>query len=181
MDNLIALVNPNDEVIGFSDKNSVHIAGELHRAFSIFVFNSKGELMLHKRALDKYHSPGLWTNTCCSHLPKGMKMEEASHTRLFEEMGFDTEMQYVTKFHYRVEFGNGLIENEIDYIYIGLYNENPNPNPTEVAEYKWMALHDVSKDIDLNPDNYTYWVKHIFKNHLSELQAALRALLGVNS
>ncbi|PKP36778.1 MAG: isopentenyl-diphosphate delta-isomerase [Bacteroidetes bacterium HGW-Bacteroidetes-15] len=177
MDNLIALVNPNDEVVGFSDKNSVHREGLLHRAFSVFVFNSNGELMLHKRALDKYHSPGLWTNTCCSHLPQGMDMDQACHSRLYEEMGFDTELSYVTKFHYRVEFTNGLIENEIDHIYVGYFNGTPSPNPTEVAGYKWMSLQEISKDIDLNPNNYTYWTKHIFKNHLEELEEALQLMM----
>lgn len=178
MDNLIALVNLNDQVVGFSDKESVHRDGELHRAFSIFVFNSKGELMIHKRALDKYHSPGLWTNTCCSHLPEGMEMDEACHLRLKEEMGFDTNLSYVTKFHYRVEFGNGLIENEIDHIYIGIFNENPKPNALEVADYKWMTLEDVHNDIKQNSDSYTYWVKHIFNHHRDELEGALKKLLG---
>lgn len=177
MDNLIAIVNPNDEVIGFSDKASVHRKGLLHRAFSIFVFNSNEELMLHSRANDKYHSPGLWTNTCCSHLPDGMEMDQATHIRLDEEMGFDTDLQYVTKFHYRIEFGNGLIENEIDHIYVGYYDGIPNPDPVEVSGYKWMTLHDIKKDIDDYPDNYTYWLKHIIKHHFEELVSASKAMI----
>ena len=175
--NRIALVNQNDEIIGFAEKQEAHLKDFMHRAFSIFVFNSEGELMLHQRAFDKYHSPGLWTNTCCSHLPEGMEMEEAVHVRLREEMGFDVELQYLTKFHYRIEFSNGLIENEIDHIYVGFYNELPNPDPSEVAGYKWMSLPELKLDIDLNPDNYTYWLKHIIHNHYEDLDCALQQLL----
>jgi isopentenyl-diphosphate Delta-isomerase len=181
MNNNIAIVNPNDKIIGYSDKLEVHLKGTMHRAFSIFVFNSKGELMLQKRALDKYHSPGLWTNTCCSHLPMDMKMEDAVHIRLQDEMGFDTDLQYVTKFHYNVTFENGLTENEIDHIFIGFFNENPKPNSEEVAEFKWVDLRDLKVDIDQNPSNYTYWLRHIVQNYFEEVEVALQKGLEINT
>jgi isopentenyl-diphosphate delta-isomerase len=173
MNSMIAIVNPNDKIIGYSDKLDVHLQGIMHRAFSIFVFNNKGELMLQRRALEKYHSPGLWTNTCCSHLPMDMKMEDAVHIRLKEEMGFDTDLQYVTKFHYNIKFENGLTENEIDHIFIGFYNDNPKPNSEEVVDYKWITLNDLIVSIEEDPNNYTYWLKHIVQNYYDEVRLAL--------
>lgn len=172
----IALVDANNKIIGFAEKHDVHAKGLLHRAFSIFVFNHANELMLHQRAHEKYHSPGLWTNTCCSHLPQGMEMDEAIHTRLLDEMGFDTQLDFVDKFHYRIDFENGLIENEIDHIYIGAYSENPTPNPNEVADYKWVTLPTLKEDIAKIPHKYTYWLKHIMSNHYEELITAVEAL-----
>ncbi len=177
MENLIALVNENDEVVGYDEKFDVHKRALLHRAFSIFVINTKGEIMIHKRALDKYHSPGLWTNTCCSHLPKGMAMEEAIHQRLVEEMGFDTKLTFVTSFHYTIEFGNGLTENEIDHIYVGFYNDDPLPNPNEVADFAWITFDELKHDVESNPDNYTYWLKHIVFNYFKEVKQAALSLL----
>ncbi|MDD2196365.1 MAG: isopentenyl-diphosphate Delta-isomerase [Bacteroidales bacterium] len=174
---LITLVDRNDEIVGFDEKHVVHRNGTLHRAFSIFVVNDNGELMIHRRALDKYHSPGLWTNTCCSHLPKEMEMEQAVHQRLVEEMGFDTDLLFVTSFRYTIEFDNGLIENEIDHIYVGLYNDNPAPNPIEVADFAWVSLEDLERDVTENPDQYTYWLKHIVHNHFQEVKQAIKKLL----
>lgn len=173
MANLIAIVDSNDNVTGYDEKQKVHVEGMLHRAFSIFVFNSDGKLMLHQRALGKYHSPGLWTNTCCSHLPAGMEMEQAVHQRLMEEMGFDVDLEFIEKFHYRIDFDNGLTENEIDHIYIGFYDDHPKPNASEVEHYEWIDLPDLKKDIELNPQKYTYWLKHIMKYHYTDLLVAL--------
>ena len=169
MESFIATVNSNDQILDSKPKTEVHRKGLLHRAFSIFVFNSRGEVLLHQRSIGKYHSPGLWTNTCCSHLPENLSMEETIHQRLEEEMGFDTELNFVGKFHYQVNFDNGLAENEIDHIYIGFYNNNPKPNPTEVASYKWVLLNDLIQDVEQNPNNYTYWLKHILENYISLL------------
>ena len=177
MENLIAEVNCNDEIIKYSEKSYVHHKGLLHRAFSIFAVNYRGEVLLHKRAYEKYHSPGLWTNTCCSHLSEGMEMEDAIHLRLREEMGFDTDLQYVGKFHYKAEFNNGLVENEIDHIYIGLYNDNPTPNPEEVADYRWCNLDELKRDIEKNPNIYTYWLKHIVKHHWALLENSIQQIL----
>ncbi|MFP4557120.1 MAG: isopentenyl-diphosphate Delta-isomerase [Bacteroidales bacterium] len=176
MDNLIALVNKNDEVIGFDEKQHVHIKGLLHRAFSIFVFNTMGDMLIHRRAYEKYHSPGLWTNACCSHLTKGLVMEEAIHVRLNDEMGFDTKLSYIKKFHYNIEFDNGLTENEIDHIYIGTYNNNPKPNPEEVSDYAWVNPEMLKRDINENPENYTYWLKHIMANYFNDIENALQEI-----
>ncbi|HOP04821.1 MAG TPA: isopentenyl-diphosphate Delta-isomerase [Tenuifilaceae bacterium] len=165
MDSFIATVNSNDEVIGFKSKSEVHSKGVLHRAFSIFIFNSKGELMLQQRSHGKYHSPGLWTNTCCSHLPETLSMKEIVHHRLTEEMGFDTELKYVGKFHYQVNFDNGLTENEIDHIYVGFYEKNPSPNPKEVEAFRWINISSLLAEIEEQPQNFTYWLKYILHNH----------------
>ncbi len=177
MSNLIAEVNSKDKIIGFSDKESIHAKGLLHRAFSIFIFNSKGNLLLQQRSLGKYHTPGLWTNTCCSHLPKDMEMEKAACLRLKEEMGFNAELKHIKTFHYRVQFENGLIENEIDHIYVGFYNQEPKPNPSEVAKYKWVDLPTIEKEIELHPEEFTYWFKHIIKHYYQELIAASKMLI----
>lgn len=165
MEQFIALVNENDVVIGYEEKQLVHSKGLLHRAFSIFVINSNGELLLQRRALEKYHSPGLWTNTCCSHLIKGFTMDECIHQRLIDEMGFDCELQFVKKFQYRVEFGDGLIENELDHIYVGRFDSEPKPNPTEVCNYRWVAVPQLFDDVKTNPEMYTYWFKHIIEKY----------------
>ncbi len=165
MENLIALVDVSDEVVGFDDKMDVHRKGLLHRAFSIIILNSKGQVLLQQRALDKYHSAGLWTNTCCSHLLKGFTMDDCIHKRLIDEMGFDCEMQFVKKFQYRVEFGDGLIENELDHIYVGRFDSEPSPNPTEVGNYRWVAVPQLFNDVKANPEMYTYWFKHIIEKH----------------
>ncbi|NOU19356.1 MAG: isopentenyl-diphosphate Delta-isomerase [Bacteroidales bacterium] len=174
MPQLIALVNPNDEIIGYDNKTVVHQKGLLHRAFSILIFNSKGEMLLQRRALSKYHSPGLWTNTCCSHLPKGLEMESIIHERLQEEMGFDSELKHTLAFHYQVNFGDGMIENEIDHIYIGFFNGNPIPNPTEVCEWAWRTKDYVLEEVKNKPEKYTYWFKNILENYFDSIEEKLK-------
>jgi isopentenyl-diphosphate delta-isomerase len=159
----IALVNELDNIIGFEYKDIVHKQGLLHRAFSLFVFNDKSELLLQKRAASKYHSPGLWTNTCCSHLIENCIFEEYIHERLKHEMGFDCDIDFKFSFHYKVCFDNGLTENEIDHIYFGKWYGIPSPNPTEADDYKWMAWEELIFEIDRNPDIYTYWFKEAVK------------------
>lgn len=163
MNNKIALVNQNDEVTGYEDKQIVHLDGLLHRAFSIVVYNPSGEILLQRRAPEKYHSGGLWTNTCCSHLVETLDFEEYVHQRLIFEMGFDCELTYHSKFHYKVKFDSGLFENEIDHLYIGKWNGTPNPNREEVSEWKWENPEIIIKNIDSNPENYTYWFKEIMR------------------
>lgn len=170
MSQLIALVNQNDEVIGYDHKLVVHQKGLLHRAFSIFVFNSKREILLQRRALEKYHSAGLWTNTCCSHLPKGFQMESFIHQRLKEEMGFDCNLKYVETFKYYVDFQNGMIENEVDHIYFGLFEGEPSPDPAEVFEWRWVGINELKLDIRSNPGLYTYWFQFIVENHFDFIQ-----------
>ena len=159
---LVILVNENDEKIGLMPKMEAHEKAVLHRAFSVFIFNDKNELMLQQRALHKYHSPGLWTNTCCSHQRDGESSVEAGKRRLQEEMGFSTELRESTKFIYKAPFDNGLTEHEFDHILIGEYNEDPVINPEEAASWKWMTIKDVKEDILGRPDNYTEWFKIIF-------------------
>jgi len=162
---LIALVDLDDNIIGFGEKLEIHRKGTLHRAFSVIVFNSKGKILLQRRALDKYHSAGLWTNTCCSHLPKGVEMEPFVHQRLVEEMGFDCQLRFVKAFHYRIDFQDGMIENELDHVYVGRFDSSPNPNPTEVCDWQWVNLDDLSSDIKSNPGKYTYWFKYMLEKH----------------
>jgi len=158
----VILVNENDEQIGLMSKMEAHKKALLHRAFSVFIFNDKNELMLQQRALDKYHSPGLWTNTCCSHQRDGETNIEAGKRRLQEEMGFVVELQESISFIYKAPFDNGLTEHEYDYVMLGKYNDAPNINKVEVADWKWMSLENVKVDMELHPKIYTEWFKIIF-------------------
>jgi isopentenyl-diphosphate delta-isomerase len=158
----VILVNEKDEPLGLMPKMQAHELALLHRAFSVFIFNEKNELMLQQRALHKYHSPGLWTNTCCSHQREGETNIEAGMRRLKEEMGFETKLKESTSFIYRAPFDNGLTEHEYDHVLIGHYNDNPIINEEEVANWKWMALEDVKNDIIDQPELYTEWFKIIF-------------------
>lgn len=158
----VILVNHQDEKIGLMPKMEAHEKGLLHRAFSVFVFNDKNELMLQRRALNKYHSPGLWTNTCCSHQRDGEDNIDAGKRRLMEEMGFVTDLKEIVTFIYKAPFDNGLTEHEFDHVLVGNYNGEPNINLEEVAEWKWMPLEKVKEDINLNPSVYTEWFKIIF-------------------
>lgn len=160
----VILVNELDEPIGLMNKQEAHEKAILHRAFSVFVFNDKNELMLQQRALHKYHSPGLWTNTCCSHQRAGETNLEAGTRRLQEEMGFETPLKETTSFIYKAPFDNGLTEHELDHILVGHYNDSPVINTDEVASWKWMPLEQVKIDIEQQPDLYTAWFKIIFKN-----------------
>ncbi|MEI6021336.1 MAG: isopentenyl-diphosphate Delta-isomerase [Bacteroidota bacterium] len=159
MQEQVILVNERDEQIGLMDKMEAHEKGLLHRAFSVFVFNSKGELLLQQRALHKYHSAGLWTNTCCSHQRAGESNQQAAHRRLKEEMGFETELDLLNSFIYKAKFDNDLTEHEFDYIFTGRYENNPRINADEVAAFKWMDLESLKADILMHPENYTVWFK----------------------
>lgn len=159
----VILVNENDEQIGLMPKLEAHEKGVLHRAFSVFVFNDNQELMLQQRAHSKYHSPGLWTNTCCSHQRNGESSLEAGKRRLQEEMGFVCELKETTSFIYKAPFDNGLTEHELDHILLGTFNGTPSINKEEVADWKWMPIEDVRNDICHNPQYYTAWFKIIFE------------------
>ncbi len=158
----VILVDINDNQIGLMPKMEAHEKAVLHRAFSVFIFNTKNELMLQQRALNKYHSPGLWTNTCCSHQRDGESNIKAGKRRLLEEMGFVTELEESISFIYKAPFDNGLTEHEYDHILLGYYDKAPNINPDEVASWKWMHLNDIKIDIKQNPKHYTEWFKIIF-------------------
>ena len=158
----VILVNEKDEPIGLMPKMEAHEKAVLHRAFSVFVLNSKNEIMLQQRAHHKYHSPLLWTNTCCSHQREGETNIQAGSRRLFEEMGFQTDLKELFHFIYKAPFDNGLTEHELDHVMIGYYNDEPNINTDEVEDWKWMPIEAVKSDIQNNPDLYTIWFKIIF-------------------
>lgn len=153
----LILVNENDAVIGSMEKMEAHEKGLLHRAFSIFIFNPKGEMLLQKRAKKKYHSGGLWTNACCSHPYAGEDTEPAAHRRLKEEMGFDTVLEKSFSFVYKAHLDNGLIEYEFDHVFTGEYDGEISPAAEEVSEYKYMPLEEMLADLNQNPQNYTAW------------------------
>jgi isopentenyl-diphosphate delta-isomerase len=158
----VILVNEKDEQIGLMPKLEAHEKALLHRAFSVFVFNDKNELMLQQRAAHKYHSPKLWTNTCCSHQRDGESNIQAGKRRLQEEMGFVTPLEESISFIYKAPFDNGLTEHEFDHIMIGYFNDSPEINPDEVANWKWMSLDEVKTDMKNHPEVYTEWFKIIF-------------------
>lgn len=166
----VILVNEKDEQIGLMEKIEAHEKALLHRAFSVFVFNGKNELMIQQRAFSKYHSPGLWTNTCCSHQREGETNIEAGKRRLQEEMGFTTDLKDTISFIYKAPFDNGLTEHEYDHILIGNFEGEPDLNPDEVAAWKWISLEDLKKDMKKNPDIYTEWFKIIFDKYYLHIQ-----------
>lgn len=166
----VILVNEKDEPVGLMGKMEAHEKALLHRAFSVFVFNDKNELMIQQRALGKYHSPGLWANTCCSHQREGETNIEAGKRRLQEEMGFTTELRDSISFIYKAPFDNGLTEHEFDHILIGEYNEEPKINPDEVHDWKWISLEAIKQDIQANPSNYTEWFKIIFDKYYKHIE-----------
>ncbi len=158
----VILVNRSDEQIGLMPKLEAHEKAVLHRAFSVFVLNSKNEIMLQQRASQKYHSPLLWTNTCCSHQRDGETNIQAGSRRLFEEMGFNTELKELFHFIYKAPFDNGLTEHELDHVMIGYCDDAPNINREEVEDWKWMKIEDVKLDMETHPALYTVWFKIIF-------------------
>ena len=163
MDELVILVDKNDNQLGLMEKIEAHEKAVLHRAFSVFILNDNNELLLQKRALSKYHSPGLWTNTCCSHPRDGESVIDAGIRRLKEEMGFVTEINTLFSFIYRAEFDNGLTEHEFDHVLLGRYNKTPLINKLEVSDWKWIDIEFLKKDVFVNPDIYTVWFKIIFQ------------------
>jgi isopentenyl-diphosphate delta-isomerase len=169
MNEMVILVDNNDNQLGLMEKIEAHEKAILHRAFSVFILNDNNELLLQKRALSKYHSPGLWTNTCCSHPRNGESIINAGLRRLKEEMGFETEISSLLSFVYKAEFDNGLTEHEFDHVLVGRYNKNPSINKSEVSDWKWTDLDFLKKDVVSNPDLYTVWFKIIFQQFYKNL------------
>lgn len=157
--NDVILVDKDDNTVGTMDKMQAHETGALHRAFSIFLFNEKGELLLQKRNELKYHSGGLWTNTCCSHPKPGEPLVKGAKERLMEEMGIETDLEFAFSFVYKAEFSNGLTENEFDHVYVGRFSEEPQINPEEASDWKYMGMENIKKEIEESPDLYTEWFK----------------------
>ena len=160
----VILVDKHDVEQGTMEKMEAHKnGGTLHRAFSVFVFNTKGELLLQRRALHKYHSGGLWTNTCCSHPRPGETVREAGHRRLEEEMGMQCKLVELFSFEYKAELDGGMTEWELDHVLLGLSDKEPSINEEEVAEFKYMPLDEIDEDLNKNPQNYTEWFKICFE------------------
>ena len=171
MEENVILVDPKDNEIGVMEKMKAHEKGELHRAFSVFIFNTKGEIMLQKRDSKKYHSGGLWSNTCCSHPRPGEPTKMAASRRLNEEMGLNTVLFSAFSFIYRSELDSNLIEHELDHVFVGYTNDLPTMNPEEVEDYKFMSLINLELDLLASPELYTTWLKICFKNLLSHLNS----------
>lgn len=167
----VILVNEKDEPIGLMPKMQAHEEALLHRAFSVFILNDKNEVMLQQRAANKYHSPLLWTNTCCSHQRSGETNIQAGIRRLHEEMGFSVTLKELFSFIYKAPFDNGLTEHEFDHVLIGYYNENPQINKDEVESWKWMPIEAIKEDMQQNPEVYTEWFKIIFDQFYHYIEA----------
>lgn len=159
----IILVDENDRPVGESTKMGAHENGQLHRAFSVFILDKNNNLLLQQRALSKYHSPGLWSNTCCSHPRPNETTSAAAHRRLGEEMGFDTKLEEIFSFIYKVTFENNLVEYEFDHVFIGYFDGGIRFDPDEVENYSWQNLESIEKDLEKKPANYTAWFKICFE------------------
>ncbi|HNU37815.1 MAG: isopentenyl-diphosphate Delta-isomerase [Parabacteroides sp.] len=166
---MVILVDENDNPIGTMPKMEAHEKAMLHRAFSVFILNANDEVLLQQRANDKYHSAGLWTNTCCSHPHPGEDTLGAARRRLKEEMGMEADLQFVFKFMYKAPFDNLLTEHEIDHVFIGKTDQLPVINPEEVASYKYMKPEDIKLDMEQNPQSYTVWFRIIFNEFYKEI------------
>ena len=158
MDNdKVILVNEHDDMVGIMDKMEAHKQGLLHRAFSIFIFNTKGEMLLQQRAFSKYHSGGLWTNACCSHPLPGEKTKDAVQRRLMEELGFETPLEKIFDFVYKATFDNGLTEHEFDHVFVGEYDGQLNINPDEVNDCCYKEFSEIKDTMQTHPQKYTAW------------------------
>jgi isopentenyl-diphosphate delta-isomerase len=166
MDEQLILVNENDDIVGFDEKLKVHREGTLHRAFSIFIFNFSGELLLQRRALGKYHSPGLWSNTCCGHPRAGQEIVSAAQERLEQEMGLRCPLEEVGRFIYRADVGNDLIEHELDHLLIGYCDLDPILNLKEATEWRRTDHAALRMEIDTYPENFTCWLRVIIQGEL---------------
>jgi isopentenyl-diphosphate Delta-isomerase len=159
----VILVNEADEELGAMEKMEAHRKALLHRAFSVFIFNSRGEMLLQQRAMGKYHSGGLWTNACCSHPRPGETVEEAAIRRTREELGIQPELKRVFAFTYRADFDNGLTEHEYDHVLVGQFDGDLHPDPDEVIDYCYLQMNDIREDLETHPGKYTEWFKIAFR------------------
>lgn len=171
----VILVNERDEWMGTMEKLAAHQSGALHRAFSVFVINDRNEMLIQQRAPGKYHSGGLWSNTCCSHPLPGESTLGGAHRRLKEELGFDCELRQMFHLRYKSDVGNNLIENEYDYIYLGIYQGNVVPNPEEVQDYKFVPVTELEHWMSENPEAFTQWFKIAMPRFLKSFKAMQQA------
>ena len=161
----VILVDEADKEIGTMEKMKAHRLARLHRAFSVFIFNDRGELLLQQRASGKYHSPGLWSNTCCGHPRPGETIVSAAQRRLKEEMGFSCPLKEVFRLVYRSEFENGLVEHEVDHVLQGNYSKDPQPEPGEASDFRWISISALRTEIMNTPERFTTWLKLITEKH----------------
>jgi isopentenyl-diphosphate delta-isomerase len=166
---LVVLVNIEDKQLGVMEKQEAHLKGVLHRAISVFIFNSKAELLLQQRADGKYHSAGLWTNTCCSHPRPGEQVHDAGTRRLQEEMGLKCDLKKIFTFVYKAKLDNKITEYEFDHVFMGMTDDEPVPDPHEVGAWKYMSTAQLAKDLKRNPEQYTEWFKICFEQWNSKL------------
>ena len=165
----VILVDENDLPIGEMDKLEAHQKNCLHRAFSIILWNDKNQMLIHQRAEGKYHSAGLWTNTCCSH-PRPEELTLAAvHRRLHEEMGIATELKHAFYFVYQTDLENNLAEHELDHVFLGKFDGIPNVNPEEAQDFRWVSLEDVRSEIQTNPNQFTYWFNYILAHFTDKI------------
>lgn len=169
--NQVILVDEQNKEIGIMEKMQAHVEGRLHRAISIFIFNTKNELLLQQRAYGKYHSAGLWSNTCCSHPMPGETVADAATRRLNEEMGMHCRLQESFAFVYKAVLDNNLTEFEYDHVFTGITDEEPIPNPDEVASWKYETIENLRQDIQLHPEKYTEWFKICLKEYSEAILA----------
>ena len=160
------LINQDGE-LSIMEKMEAHRRGLLHRAVSVFVFNDKNELLLQRRAINKYHSPEKWANTCCTHPAPGETPLMAAQRRLSEEMGLVATLTESFTFSYQADVGNGLTENEFDHVFFGVSNQNPIPNSAEVSDWKWMAIEDLAQELIRKPEGYSPWLRKCFNEMVS--------------
>lgn len=175
MEEYVVLVDNQDNRVGLMEKMEAHLNPTLHRAFSIFIFNSKHEMLLQRRALTKYHTPGLWTNTCCSHPRDGETLEDATKRRLMEEMGMECELRELFSFVYKADVMQGLTEYEFDHVFVGTTDVIPIINKEEVDSYRYASIDEIKSEIEKNPDNFTVWFKIAFEK-LREIADKLLAI-----
>jgi len=168
----VVLVDENDRELGTMEKMEAHRSGTLHRAFSVLVFNSQGELLIQQRAETKYHSAGLWTNACCSHPRPEESIQLASARRLREEMGIDANPEFLYKFVYRVDLGEQLVEHELDHVLRATYDGQPQTDPAEVQDWKFVSIQDLLKDVAASPEKYTYWFRLILDHQYSDRRSS---------
>ena len=157
--NKVVLVNEDDFALAEMDKMQAHRDGKLHRAFSVFIFNLKGEMLIHQRANHKYHGAGLWTNACCSHPQWTERVKESAKERLQFEMGMSCDLEHLFSFIYKATVENGLMEYEYDHVFVGYTNAEPVPNILEVQNYKWIAPEELLKQVAAQPQDFTYWFR----------------------
>lgn len=162
MSELVVLVDQNDNELGVMEKMQAHVEARLHRAFSVFIFNENGQLMLQQRAFSKYHSPGLWSNTCCSHPRPGEETKDAAHRRLVEEMGFDCDFEEAFSFVYKAPFSNDLTEHEFDHVFIGVTDKLPVLNREEAEDFRFATIEQIRNEMNEDPEKFSVWFRIAF-------------------